>query len=659
MSVEQKRIARGLHDHLRHLSEVRPGGNGDGFDEEMKELRAVDHLIRSNLDEFYTASLATNMPKNRFAEVRANETTRVRLRPRTQINHDPYINANYIDGRELFGLPFTYIATQAPFQNTILDFWQMVYENKVFFIVMLCAELESGKVKSEIYWPEEGKEIDFGFLRIVSVSETRVFDLVFRTFLLCTPRGEKRQIQHIQYIGWPDQGIPETSAPLMEIIQTMGKSESSIQGPIVVHCSGGIGRTGVFIALHIALAQFQMEKKEIDIKHIVHTLKLARSGMVQRKDQFLFLCYAVLREMDRMILSAEKGVDLLKMRRRETTSKRNASTGQQMALPGSFFPRAEITAPPQNKHHQGAELPVYVTHTGIRGTPSIGKKEFSLGGNFILSPHRRTGLTEAEQYLLETYLRQQRTSARQAAVNRQSPGNINEKITPTNAERMKNDNGNINNNNNNNNNNIKGESVGGENFSLEEQLKEWQVRNKKMRFSTDKREKDAGRRVEGEARNAKNSSGSSSAGNQVQKPSHTESFATERGQTQEERQTSFLAYSEPEASGHSNHPVSISITPQEATARNSDPLTHAGAKNTPNSLSHTTGSERQQQQEHHVSKTSSQTSTGGSMKEIPKAETEVQEDRLQAATADFENPSLFERTPLCRHELTDEEIEKL
>ncbi|ORC90343.1 putative tyrosine specific protein phosphatase [Trypanosoma theileri] len=657
MSIEQKRIARGLHDHLRRLSQRIPGGNGDGFDEEMNELRAVDHRVQSNLDEFYTSSLATNMSKNRFTEVRANETTRVRLQPLKEMDPNPYINANYIDGRELFDLPFTYIATQAPLQNTILDFWQMVYENKVVFIVMLCAELESGKVKSEVYWPEKGKEMDFGFLHVVSVSETHVFDLVFRTFLLCTPHGEKRYVQHMQYIGWPDQGIPNTSAPLMEIIQTIGKSEASIQTPIIVHCSGGIGRTGVFIALHIALAQFQLERKEIDIKHIVHTLKLTRSGMVQRKDQFLFLCYAVLREMDRMILSAEKGVDLLKMRHRETASKRNALTGPEKPLMGSSFPRPELTAPLQNQHPQQQELPVYITHTGTQGIPLVRGKEFSQRGDSLFYPHRRTDLTEAEKHLLETYLRQQRTSTRQVALNPQKSGDINEKPTPVNAERMKNDNDNM----------IKGESTRGEKITLEEQLKEWQIRNKKMRFSTDMREKEVIRNVEGETRNAKSSRGT---GSQVQKPSPTESLATERGRVQEKQSYSFLTHDEVTNSDQSNHPVSIIITPQEATTRNSDLLTYTGANGgTPGSLSHTTGSERhqprdqqeqEQEQKQHVSQTSSQTSLRGSIKEISGAETAGREDRLQAAAADFENPDLFKRTPPPpRNAITEEELEKL
>ncbi|CUG05979.1 tyrosine specific protein phosphatase, putative [Bodo saltans] len=279
--------------------------NRDGFDEEFDSLRALDQRVRSNHDEFYTASLGSNMSKNRYREILPNEGTRVQLDPINNRGDGDYINANYVDGRRLFGVPFVYIATQSPLRSCIGDFWRMVYENQVTFVVMLCGEIENGKVKSERYWPDGiGGVMTMGPLTLTLLAENHRHDTIYRTIQLRTADGTEREIFHLQYVRWPDQGIPQTSAPLMEIIRTLGSSNASVRTPIVVHCSGGVGRTGVFIALHVVLAMFQTEQP-ISIPKTVQYLKFCRSGMVQRKDQYLFLYFAVLREMEKMIWSIE------------------------------------------------------------------------------------------------------------------------------------------------------------------------------------------------------------------------------------------------------------------------------------------------------------------------------------------------------------------
>ncbi|RNF05961.1 putative tyrosine specific protein phosphatase [Trypanosoma rangeli] len=416
MSRDQREIATAFLAHLRQLSISHSSNNRDGFDVEMDELRIVDHRVRSNVDEFYTASLATSVAKNRFVEVRANEGTRVRLRPMLEDSHGSYINANYVDGRVLFDVPFTYIATQAPLANTTLDFWRMVFENDVAFIVMLCGELEDGKVKSEVYWPREGGGLDFGVLQIKSLSERRFSDLVFRSFLLRGLHGEEHEVYHMQYTGWPDQNIPATSAPLMGIIQTMGKSELSVQNPVVVHCSGGIGRTGVFIALHVALAQFQLERRDLNIQRIVHVLKLCRTGMVQRKDQYVFLYYSALREMNRMIMSAEKGVNLLDLRRHEPTAIMNQATSwpvkgavpqPSLALLRAAQTPPEVLLQPAIPHITRA-APQQLPPT--RGLGPTACRSFSHA-----PPQPHFSITEAEQELLESYLKRQTASSRRLA----------------------------------------------------------------------------------------------------------------------------------------------------------------------------------------------------------------------------------------------------
>ncbi|KAF8287796.1 putative tyrosine specific protein phosphatase [Trypanosoma cruzi] len=668
MSREQRKIATAFLEQLRQLSKRHPGNNRDGFDEEMDELRAVDHRVRSNVDEFYTASLATSVAKNRFTEVRANEGTRVRLRSLVEENQESYINANYVDGRALFYVPFTYIATQAPLQNTIFDFWRMVFENDVVFVVMLCGEVEDGKAKSEMYWPKENGVLDLGILQISSIGERRLSDLVFRSFILHNANGEEHQVYHMQYIGWPDQGIPDTSAPLMEIIQTMGKSELSVQTPIVVHCSGGIGRTGVFIALHVALAQFQLERKDIDIKRIVHILKLSRTGMVQRKDQYVFLYYSVQREMDRMIMSAEKGVSLLELlRRRESTASRQTA------------PRPVTNTTPQSPvfSSQAAWTTTKVPQQFATPIPTQAYPHHQSQGREIgpmprrnfpyASPHSFSAITEGEQRLLEDYLKRQTPSSQQlVALPRDPVLKLGKETTTKKVPNMS----------------VlvtQKESLTGipnstpNTEALQEQLQHWQWRNREMRFSTDRverREREAATRQAPEA-GTKNVSAPSKRPSE-EKPSKMEVLVEPSPAPEEVQNPLASTRGASTFSERSAPPVSIIITPQEAgTARNSDPTFHAGSGNSPTNGSYSVGNESEQ---HGHSVATPEKATALTAATAPPATTEAKPatapgdpaeeaeasrfDRLGEALADFETLGPFPRRPRT-HIIAKEEFDRL
>jgi protein-tyrosine phosphatase len=305
MTDWQKRTAANLRSQLEVMGKRTMPSGRDGFDDELDSLRALDYKVRCTRDEFFSASLGTNVSKNRYRDVLPNEGTRVVLDPLNDRGDGDYINANYIDARRLFGVPFVYIAAQAPLKHTVFDFWRMVFENNAVFIVMLCAEVEAGKTKSERYWPDGvGESVTLGPLTVELLDENVRNDTIFRRLSLRTARGKERIVHHLQYIRWPDQGIPSSSSGLMEIIHYLGKSPLASQTPIVAHCSGGIGRTGVFLTLHVALALFQMEQP-VSVPRIVQFLKYCRTGTVQRKDQYLFAYYAVLREMDKMLWEVE------------------------------------------------------------------------------------------------------------------------------------------------------------------------------------------------------------------------------------------------------------------------------------------------------------------------------------------------------------------
>ena len=88
-------------------------------------------------------------------------------------------------------------------------------------------------------------------------------------------------VKHYQYITWPDYGVPESVSPFMTLNRrVMNALGSKDKGPIIIHCSAGVGRTGTFITVDMALEQAEKERK-VDIAGIVCKLREQRMKMVQ------------------------------------------------------------------------------------------------------------------------------------------------------------------------------------------------------------------------------------------------------------------------------------------------------------------------------------------------------------------------------------------
>ncbi|KAL0116658.1 hypothetical protein PUN28_009944 [Cardiocondyla obscurior] len=220
--------------------------------------------------------------KNRYSSVLPNPQTRVIL-PNT--SDDPlvgYINANYIRGYD--GESARYIATQGPLANTIADFWKMIWTEKVPAIVMITRLYETSKPKCEAYFPfDVNNRIQAGpFVIIANYIDTRNGYTV-RT-LEIRHEGERRQLQHYWYDSWPDHAVPQTADALV----SMAAEVNDLPGPVVVHCSAGIGRTGCFIAIGIGMIQL-LRDGNVDVLGILCQMRYDRGGMVQTAEQYEFI----------------------------------------------------------------------------------------------------------------------------------------------------------------------------------------------------------------------------------------------------------------------------------------------------------------------------------------------------------------------------------
>uniref|UniRef100_A0A8C2NJA8 Protein-tyrosine-phosphatase n=1 Tax=Capra hircus TaxID=9925 RepID=A0A8C2NJA8_CAPHI len=174
--------------------------------------------------------------------------------------------------------PNEFIATQGPLPGTVGDFWRMVWETRI---------------RCHQYWPEDNKPVTvFGDIVITKLMEDVQIDWTIRD-LKIERHGDCMTIRQCNFTAWPEHGVPENSAPLVHFVKLVRASRAHDTTPMIVHCSAGVGRTGVFIALD-HLTQHINDHDFVDIYGLVAELRSERMCMVQNLAQYIFLHQCVL-----------------------------------------------------------------------------------------------------------------------------------------------------------------------------------------------------------------------------------------------------------------------------------------------------------------------------------------------------------------------------
>ncbi|XP_030422184.1 receptor-type tyrosine-protein phosphatase delta isoform X35 [Gopherus evgoodei] len=274
--------ARNLYAYIQKLTQIETGENVTGMELEFKRLASS----KAHTSRFISANLPCNKFKNRLVNIMPYESTRVCLQPIRGVEGSDYINASFIDG---YRQQKAYIATQGPLAETTEDFWRMLWEHNSTIVVMLTKLREMGREKCHQYWPAE-RSARYQYFVVDPMAEYNMPQYILREFKVTDARdGQSRTVRQFQFTDWPEQGVPKSGEGFIDFIGQVHKTKEQFgqDGPISVHCSAGVGRTGVFITLSIVLERMRYEGV-VDIFQTVKMLRTQRPAMVQTEDQYQF-----------------------------------------------------------------------------------------------------------------------------------------------------------------------------------------------------------------------------------------------------------------------------------------------------------------------------------------------------------------------------------
>ncbi|CAB3997379.1 receptor-type tyrosine- phosphatase epsilon-like isoform X2 [Paramuricea clavata] len=248
--------------------------------------KQYDDLPKNTKTSWEVAKKPFNKKKNRYGNIVTYDHCRVVL---SGDENEDYINASYIDGIK----ENSYIASQGPNKLTVNDMWRMVWEQRSYSIVMVTSLVELEKPKCEKYWPDKGS-VKYGDIE-VTLMKTEEFAYHVTHTLQLNKDGEEREVRHYYFQSWPDHGVPKYPTQLLAFRRHFRTHHVEQSGPIVVHCSAGVGRTGVFLAVDTILDKLEKGViNSIDVFGQVCAMRERRMNMIQTLEQYIFVHEAIL-----------------------------------------------------------------------------------------------------------------------------------------------------------------------------------------------------------------------------------------------------------------------------------------------------------------------------------------------------------------------------
>lgn len=269
-----------------------------GFWEEFDALQKLDGKVKKGREE---GQRPENKHKNRYKNILPYDDTRVVLQDADpSVVGSDYINANYVSNFLWeSGGQKVYIAAQGCLEKTVSDFWQMVWQENTRVIVMTTREVEKGRNKCFPYWPELDSFKEVGPYVVTCKSDREAADYKVRVLEIAPVNQSEnsREVWHYQYLSWPDHGVPQEPGGVLSFLTQVNAKQAEYHGagPMIIHCSAGIGRTGTIVVIDmiIDLIDTLGVDCDIDITKYIQMVREQRSGMVQTEAQYKFIYLAV------------------------------------------------------------------------------------------------------------------------------------------------------------------------------------------------------------------------------------------------------------------------------------------------------------------------------------------------------------------------------
>ncbi|XP_064188121.1 receptor-type tyrosine-protein phosphatase C [Anguilla rostrata] len=234
-----------------------------------------------------------NQTKNRYVDILPYDFNRVQLSSVSGVAGSDYINASFIDG---YKEAKKYIAAQGPKDETVVDFWRMIWEQQSSIIVMVTRCEEGNRNKCAQYWPSMDRETEIYEDFVVKINgEDCCPDYIIRhlTIMNKKEKSAEREVTHIQFTSWPDHGVPGEPHLLLKLRRRVNAFKNFFSGPIVVHCSAGVGRTGTYFSIDAMMEGLEAEGR-VDIYGYVVKLRRQRCLMVQVEAQYILIHQALI-----------------------------------------------------------------------------------------------------------------------------------------------------------------------------------------------------------------------------------------------------------------------------------------------------------------------------------------------------------------------------
>lgn len=266
--------------------------------EEFKSLcGSHPRLLRTpELEAVFRALMApealdpNNQDHNRYGDVLPYPPNRFKFK------QDPtlYLNASVVlEGKA--------ISCQGPLSNEFKRFWLMVWDYNAEAVVMATDFVEDNVQKCDRYFPSKDGESLFDAppdelsleqdIKVVKIEGPELPidgmpakpSFVLRKILL-QKGSEKKIIEHVSITGWRDNKATNEALVADVVRRVSGKR-------IVSHCSAGIGRSGVLLAIKEAFERYQKGKPVIagfilEILQSLRSKEHGRNGMVQSAAQY-------------------------------------------------------------------------------------------------------------------------------------------------------------------------------------------------------------------------------------------------------------------------------------------------------------------------------------------------------------------------------------